>query len=74
MKKELKEWVAQDDACDILEDGTIISYHCTDSGKDELELIISRLQSLYSSGGAVEYIKIQPTTKGKNNETMGNHR
>ena len=58
MNEELKKWADQDDACDILEDGTIISYHCTDNGKDELELIISRLQSLYSSGGAVEYIKI----------------
>lgn len=58
MEKKLIEWIKKDDACDLLEDGRIISYHCVDNGKEELDLIISRLKSLYESGGAVESINI----------------
>ena len=57
-KNKLIEWVKKDDACDLLEDGRIISYHCIENGKEELEFIISRLKSLYESGGAVESINI----------------
>ena len=58
MEKKLIEWINKDDACDLLEDGRVISYHCVDNGKKELDLIISRLKSLYESGGAVESINI----------------
>ena len=58
MEEKLIEWINKDDACDLLEDGRIISYHCVDNGKEELDLIISRLKSLYESGGAVESINI----------------
>ena len=58
LKDKLKDWVDKDDACHILENGEIVSYHCIDSGKDELEFIISRLKDLYELGGAVESIKI----------------
>lgn len=58
MEEKLIEWIKKDDACDLLEDGRIISYHCVDNGKEELDLIISRLKSLYESGGAVESINI----------------
>ena len=49
MNDLLKEWVRIDDACEIQEDGTIESFHCLDSGQDELEFIIERLRSLYAS-------------------------
>jgi len=65
-KKSLIEWANSDDACDIKKDGTIVSYHCTDNGIDELDYIIKRLRTLYASGGAVQKITIEPAQSVRN--------
>jgi len=70
MNDLLKEWVRIDDACEILEDGTIESFHCIDNGQDELEFIIERLRSLYASGGAVSKIVIDDLNR--NSGTLNN--
>ena len=58
MNDLLKEWVRIDDACEVQEDGTIESFHCTNNGQEELEFIIERLRALYAAGGAVQKIVI----------------
>ena len=40
MEEKLIDWINKDDACHLLEDGRIISYHCVSNGKEELDLII----------------------------------
>jgi hypothetical protein len=70
MNDLLKEWVRIDDACEIQGDGTIESFHCLDSGQDELEFIIERLRTLYASGGAVSKIVIE--NLNRNSGTLNN--
>ena len=63
MNEELIEWIDVDDACEIQEDGTIESFHCTTNRQEELEYIIERLCTLYIAGGAVEKIVINACNK-----------
>jgi|TARA_R110002074_G_scaffold352133_1_gene523351 hypothetical protein len=70
MNDLLKEWVRIDDACEVQEDGTIESFHCTDNGQEELEFIIERLRALYAAGGAVQKIVIDELNS--NSGTLNN--
>tara|TARA_R110002051_G_C8374212_1_gene444052 strand:+ start:51 stop:302 length:252 start_codon:yes stop_codon:yes gene_type:complete len=70
MNDLLKEWVRIDDACEVQEDGTIESFHCTNNGQEELEFIIERLRALYAAGGAVQKIVIDELNS--NSGTLNN--
>ena len=70
MNNLLKEWIRIDDACEVQEDGTIESFHCTDNGQEALEFIIERLRTLYAAGGAVQKIVIDELNS--NSGTLNN--